>query len=345
MEMDGAFWIFRFSPYRPPAIYWQPAREINPCDKFLNFKYNCHNTKEIMASKRNRKPEDYSINELRQLIIDKKRKERSDRLSRYRRTGRSYHLETPPKENPFNEPVAEFDTETQHSPKKRGKLDHLLMAVEILAVLGLLFILFNGVNMLRNLNQEVSASLIQPTITPTALIQAVVLPSGHTPPTEPGGAQPNESEIPAHLRAYVQSLVDIPLPTPSPEQAIRIQIPAISVDAPVVMGDGFEQLKKGVGQYVGSSNPGKNGNVVLSAHNDIFGEIFRDLDKLQKGDEIIVFTNLRSYTYIVENQQVVEPTQVEVMAPTESPVVTLISCYPYLVDDQRIVVSGSLIEQ
>jgi sortase A len=215
----------------------------------------------------------------------------------------------------------------------------------VLAVFGLLFILFNGMNILRNLNQEVSASLIQPTITPTAIIQAVVLPSGHTPPNEPGGAQPNESEIPVHLRAYVQSLVDIPLPTPSPEQAIRIQIPAISVDAPVVMGDGFEQLKKGVGQYIGGSNPGKNGNVVLSAHNDIFGEIFRDLDKLQNGDEIIVFTNLRSYTYVVNNQQIVEPTQVEVMAPTDSPVVTLISCYPYLVDNQRIVISGSLIEQ
>lgn len=302
-----------------------------------------------MASKKNRKPEEYSINELRQLIIDKKRKERSDRLSRYRRTGRSYQLETAQKENPFEEvpntAAFNIETEMEQPKKKRGKLDHFLVAVEVLAVFGLLFILFNGMNILRNLNQEVSASLIQPTITPTAIIQAVVLPSGHTPPNEPGGAQPNESEIPVHLRAYVQSLVDIPLPTPSPEQAIRIQIPAISVDAPVVMGDGFEQLKKGVGQYIGSSNPGKNGNVVLSAHNDIFGEIFRDLDKLQNGDEIIVFTNLRSYTYVVNNQQIVEPTQVEVMAPTDSPVVTLISCYPYLVDNQRIVVTGSLIEQ
>ncbi len=302
-----------------------------------------------MASKKNRKPEEYSVNELRQLIIDKKRKERSDRLSRYRRTGRSYQLETAPKETPFETSSSlgelNYDSDSEQPRKKRGALDRFLVGVEVLAVFGLLFILFNGMNILRNLNQEVSASLIQPTITPTAIIQAVVLPSGHTPPNEPGGAQPNESEIPVHLRAYVQSLVDIPLPTPSPEQAIRIQIPAISVDAPVVMGDGFEQLKKGVGQYIGSSNPGKNGNVVLSAHNDIFGEIFRDLDKLKNGDEIIVFTNLRSYTYVVNNQQIVEPTQVEVMAPTESPVVTLISCYPYLVDNQRIVISASLIEQ
>jgi sortase A len=140
----------------------------------------------------------------------------------------------------------------------------------------------------------------------------------------------------------VQSLANIPVPTPGPEQAIRLQIPAISVDAPIVQGDGWEQLKKGVGQHIPSSDPGKDGNLVLSAHNDIFGEIFRDLDQLKNGDEVTVYTNQRAYTYVVMESQVVEPTQVEVMAPTKDPTVTLISCYPYLVDDQRIVISARL---
>lgn len=297
-----------------------------------------------MATRKRRKPEDYSIDELRQLIISKRRKERSERLSKYRRSGRSYQLEPVPDSRKADIPVFDSDQE-EESPKKRGKLDRVLVVVEIVAVLGLLFVLFNGVNMVRSLNQEVSAALVQPTLTPTAIIQAVVLPSGHTPPTDPGGAQPNESEIPEHLRAHVQAMVDIPIPTPSPEQAIRIQIPAISVDAPIVMGDGWEQLKKGVGQHIGTSNPGKNGNMVLSAHNDIFGEIFRYLDKLQPGDEIIVRTNLRAYTYVVETQLIVEPTQVEVMNSTSEPEVTLISCYPYLIDNQRIVIKASLIEQ
>lgn len=131
-------------------------------------------------------------------------------------------------------------------------------------------------NLIRELNQEVVSALEQPTLTPTPLIVAIVLPSGHTPPTSPGGAQPNEAEIPEHLRPLVQSLANIAVPTPGPQQAIRIQIPALGVDAPIVQGDGWEQLKKGVGQHVGTANPGENGNVVLSAHNDIFGEIFRD---------------------------------------------------------------------
>jgi len=83
---------------------------------------------------------------------------------------------------------------------------------------------------------------------------------------------------------------------------------------------------------------------VLSAHNDIFGEIFRDLDQLNAGDVIIIYTNQRSYTYVITGWEVVPPTAVEVMAPTRDPTVTLISCYPYRVDTERIVVQGILQE-
>ncbi|MEJ5202709.1 MAG: class D sortase, partial [Anaerolineales bacterium] len=134
----------------------------------------------------------------------------------------------------------------------------------------------------------------------------------------------------------------LPVPTPGPEQAVRIQIPAINVDAPVVQGDGWEQLKKGVGQHIGTPNPGQTGNIVLSAHNDVFGEIFRDLDRLKKGDQVVLFTSQRTYTYIVQRVQIVEPTYVEVMSPSQEPIVTLISCYPYMKNDKRIVVSAVL---
>jgi sortase A len=214
--------------------------------------------------------------------------------------------------------------------------------VEVAAVLGLVWIAYTGFNVLRSLNREVSSVLQQPTLTPTPLIMAVVLPSGHTPPDSPGGARPNEAEIPEHLRPLVQSIADLPVPTPGPQQAIRLQIPAIKVDAPVVQGDGWEQLKKGVGQLLNTPDPGEDGNIVLSAHNDVFGEIFRHLDELQPGDEVILFTSQRTYTYVITDSQIVEPTQVEVIEPTSDPKLTLISCYPYMVDKKRIVVSASL---
>jgi sortase A len=203
-------------------------------------------------------------------------------------------------------------------------------------------VLVSGLGLLRDLNKEVAAALNPATPTPTPLVMAVVLPSGHTPPDNPGNTAPNEAEIPDHLRPMVQSLANIPVPTSAPDQVVRIQIPAINVDAPIVQGDGWEQLKKGVAQHIGSADPGQDGDVVLSAHNDVYGEIFRYLDRLSPGDQVILYTQQRQYTYIVDRTVLVEPTAVEVMASTGSPTVTLISCYPYLVDKQRIVVFARL---
>jgi sortase A len=84
--------------------------------------------------------------------------------------------------------------------------------------------------------------------------------------------------------------------------------------------------------------------MVLSGHNDVYGEVFRYLDRLKAGDEITVFTFSRSYTYVVEGWVLVEPTQVEVMAQTNDEALTLISCYPYLIDTQRIIVKARLLK-
>ena len=284
-----------------------------------------------------------SVEELRRLLIEKRRGARRERLEHFKRTGRV--VDVAPDILP--EPAAVVETpdgEQNPAPasKRRRFFDRLLLGVELLAVAGLVGILISGLGILQDLNEEVASALVQETLTPTPLVMAVVLPSGHMPPDAQGNTRPNTEEIPAHLQPMVQSLANLPVPTAAPDQAIRIQIPAIKIDAPVVQGDGWEQLKKGVGQNIGSANPGQNGNVVLSAHNDVYGELFRYLDKLQPGDQVVLYTQQRQYTYVVDRTAIVEPTAVEVMASTGSPTVTLISCYPYLVDKQRIVVFARL---
>jgi len=180
-----------------------------------------------------------------------------------------------------------------------------------------------------------------PTPTPTAT--ELLLPSGHNPPTPTDFSQ-------AHLgsTSTIEPTPDLlaqssPTPTPAAEQAAWIRIPAISVDHPIVQGDDWESLKHGVGQRLGSANPGENGNLVLSAHNDIYGEIFRYLSKLELGDEIIILTATDQYTYLVEEILILKPNQVSVLDPGEDPIVTLISCYPYMIDTHRIVVRASLL--
>ena len=301
---------------------------------------------------RNRPAEELSVEELRRLLVEKRRSERHDRMEHYRQTGRIITLNPAPVA-PTIDSMQSVDLvegdELAQDPAKADKrlrrkrvFDRLLLLVEISAVAGILMVFAILLNSLRNLNHEVTTALAQPTLSPTPLIIAVVLPSGHTPPNSPGGAQPNDAEIPEHLRPLVQSLASIPLPTPSVEQAVRLQIPALGVDAPIVQGDGWEQLRKGVGQHVGSPDPGKSGNLVLSAHDDIYGEIFKELDKLKAGDQVIIFTQLRQYVYLVTRSQIVAPSQVDVMAPTNRATVTLISCYPYMVDNKRIAISAEL---
>ncbi len=294
---------------------------------------------------KHKSPQDLTIDELRWLLVEKRRIVRQERLERYRRSGRLVQIASDlDTSQPQGWATDVLEQETVAAPRGRGRriLDGFLLLIEVSAVIGFIFIIFNGLSVIQELNREVVAAIEQPTLTPTPLIEAVVLPSGHTPPNDPGGTRFNEAEIPEHLRPLVRSLFNAPLPTPGPEQAVRLQIPALAVDAPIVQGDGWEQLKKGVGQHPGTSNPGQRGNLVLSAHNDIFGEIFRDLDRLVPGDLVVVYTNQRSYTYIVVDTRIVQPTAVEVMAPTQQPTTTLISCYPYLKDNLRIVVIARL---
>jgi sortase A len=300
---------------------------------------------------RQRSIEEFTSEELRQLLVEKRRAEREARLESFRKTGRVIQVET---ENPIipnvipgddDEPEEEPLTNRRRARNRRKKgMERFLFIVEILAIVGLVVIIFQAFNVLNLLNEETAGALAMPQLTPTALITAVVLPSGHTAPVEGVEVRPNDAEIPEHLRPLMQSYADLPIPTPGAQQARQIQIPAIGVSAPIVLGDGWEQLKKGVGQHVGTANPGEVGNVVVSAHNDIFGELFKDLDKLKTGDTVILTTQDRSFTYVITGTQIVEPTRVDLMAPTPEKTLTMISCYPYRIDTQRIVVTAILQE-
>jgi sortase A len=168
-------------------------------------------------------------------------------------------------------------------PKPRRSIrDHLLLGIELLALAGLLTILVSSYDSLRTLNQEVSMARAAPqeviAPTPTPLVNFDRLPGGHTAPDSAGGTAP---DVPLHLQQWVQPGPPQPVPTPGVSQATRIVIPAIGVDAAVVEGVAWEDLKKGVGHLPGSAHPGERGNMYLAAHNDIFGEIFRHLEDLE----------------------------------------------------------------
>ncbi|MEX1071667.1 MAG: sortase [Anaerolineales bacterium] len=295
---------------------------------------------------------DLNESELRRLLLEQRRADRRRRLDAFGRGGQLLSIDAeraePKDGDPLGSPSVHADPnlrlDSPHKPRYRTLADRGLLAVEVLAVLGLGYVFFNGLSLLDELNREVASVFAgAPAASPTPLIGPVVLPSGHTPPGEGEAALPNEAEIPAHLRPLVQAYnAAVEAPTPGPEQSLGIKIAAIGVSAPIVQGDSWEDLKRGVGQHIGSANPGEAGNLVLTGHNDVYGEVFKELDQLEPGDEITVFTATSSYVYVVTETIVVSPTFVEVMDPTPNATLTLISCYPYLIDTQRIVVLAEL---
>jgi len=318
-----------------------------------------------------------TVEELQQLLYRKKRAQRRQRLQRMKTSGRLVDIAGLPPPNPdpplLLRPNAtptgamrryslELEGETEEiiddykesrprlQIKWRWIANTILLLVELAAVVGFAAVMLGLWSTRQELNQELaqvqrkeSQSLALPTPTATPVIDVVILPSGHKPPV--AGRPPEQGEagdIPAHLLPAINAYIPPPIPTPSQEQARRIQIPSIDVDSPIFQGDNWEQLKKGVGQHIGSALPGQEGNLVLSAHNDIYGEIFRHLDKLSPGDEFIISTERQSYTYVIREIRVVKPTDVWVLAPTEHASSTLISCYPYQVNNQRIIVFADL---
>ncbi len=284
--------------------------------------------------------------EIRFLVRNRYQKQRKQRLKIYQKTGRAYLLvrDTLPSQGLLTTNLEWLEEEPKEQRSITVWFNQGLRFIEWGVGLSFIVLMFFGSWKFTNLNSRVREAWVMPTLTATPIIQAIVLPSGHIPPDRSGYTRPRYEEAPAHLRPLVQSYSSLPTPTAAPQHGVRIQIPAINVDAPIVQGDGWEQLKKGVAQHIGTANPGERGNMVLSGHNDVYGEVFRYLDRLKAGDEITIYTFSRTYTYLVEDWILVEPSQVEVMAQTSDETLTLISCYPYLIDTQRIVVKARLLQ-
>ena len=248
-------------------------------------------------------------------------------------------------------------------PRRRAGWDKLLLLVEVVGVLGIVGVLAVGGYLLiaesdkiealeqksAAIQQEAAALIPTPTPAPDLRVRLsdYVLPGGHYSPDETGdqGAF-NLDELPDSIRPVVIAQLTAPqasLVTPQPSSPVQIEIPAIGVSASIYGGDDWYALQKGVGHLAGSANPGVNGNMVLTAHNDIYGEIFRDLQQLEPGDEVRVMANNRQwYTYVVREKQVVKPTDTWVMAYGNQPIITLITCHPYRVDTHRMVVFAEL---
>lgn len=151
------------------------------------------------------------------------------------------------------------------------------------------------------------------------------------------------------------------VPTPEPGEAPdRIEIPVIGLEASVIP-IGFEKLQfegavydqwlapdyRAVGWHETSVGLGVPGNTVFNGHHNIKGEVFRDLYRVQVGDEVDLFSGDQEFKYVVVFTAVLpernQPLEVrlanaEWIQPTEDERITLITCWPYESNTHRVVV-------
>ncbi len=133
----------------------------------------------------------------------------------------------------------------------------------------------------------------------------------------------------------------------APEQGepiARIEIPEIGVDKIVVEGVSRGDLRKGPGHYPETPLPGQEGNAAIAGHRTTYGAPFHRVDELEVDDEIIVTTVQGRFTYRVMAQEIVSPSQVEVIEDKDDDRLTLTSCHPKYSARQRIIITAALVD-
>jgi len=127
-----------------------------------------------------------------------------------------------------------------------------------------------------------------------------------------------------------------------------VEIPVINVKLPIYHYTNDEVLEKGAGHLLGSSLPvgGESTHTVISAHRGLpSAKMFTDLDKVSKGDVFYFHVLNETLAYEVDQIKTVEPTDVDDLGIVEGQdLATLVTCTPYAVNTQRLLVRGHRID-
>ncbi|CAN5604853.1 hypothetical protein BH23ACT3_BH23ACT3_06610 [soil metagenome] len=122
-----------------------------------------------------------------------------------------------------------------------------------------------------------------------------------------------------------------------------IEIPTLGVASNLYQGIRLTTLDQGPGHWPGTALPGEIGNTVVAGHRTSHGAVFRDIDRLQEGDEIVFNTLEGRHVYRVTGVQIIEPHEVWIIDPTDFGRATLFSCHPPGSTRQRIVAFADLV--
>ena len=147
-----------------------------------------------------------------------------------------------------------------------------------------------------------------------------------------------------------------PLPGPLVEGEVfgALHVPRISAEplASIAHGVGMDDvLNQGyIGHYPQTQLPGETGNFATAAHRQSYGGVYREIDSIVPGDEIIVETDRAYLVFVTVDHEIVHPSQTEVLAPVPNQpgvaptaaTITLTTCHPLFSAAERWITYGEL---
>ncbi len=127
-----------------------------------------------------------------------------------------------------------------------------------------------------------------------------------------------------------------------------IEIPSISCFLGIYHGTSNAVLQVATGHIEWSSLPvgGENTHSVISGHRGLpSAKLFTELDKLKIGDIFEIYILNETYTYSVDQINIVEPSDMSKLGivPGED-YVTLVTCTPYGINTHRLLIRGTRVE-
>jgi len=149
----------------------------------------------------------------------------------------------------------------------------------------------------------------------------------------------------------------------SPAIPVRIEIPKIDLDAPVitadyikteVQGNSFGQWKPpsffASAWHPDSALLGEVGNTVINGHHNVYGEVFKGLVELEAGDTIFVFSEEKKYEFVIVNRLILEDTFMDAttrlanarwLSRSDDVRLTLVTCWPLTSYTHRLILVAS----
>lgn len=126
------------------------------------------------------------------------------------------------------------------------------------------------------------------------------------------------------------------------DPVMKIWIPTLGVTRAVVDGTDPAALRQGPGLIESTDLPGLGSTVAIAGHRTTYSAPFRNVDKLKKGNRIVLQTAYGRFEYRTTATRIVKPSDIWVLDRVGRERLVLTACHPLYSAEKRIIVFADL---